>query len=130
MEKITTSDELQNAIQKLEVERSIQKKSLQIQFHLVYQSLKPVDFLKSTLKDIISSPSITKNAAGSLLGVISGYFSKRLISGKSESVVRKVLGAVAQYGVRNVVASHSGNLKTIAQTLFQHLFAKKEPAKQ
>jgi len=125
MQNITSTAELKNAIQLLEVERGINEQLLKEQFHITYESLRPVNLLKGTLKDIASSPYLIDNILGAAMGLASGYLSKKIFIGASGNKFRKFLGSILQFGVTNVVAQHPDAIKSFGQFIFQHILCKK-----
>lgn len=106
MEAITTSVELKNAIQMLEFDQQIREQQLKEQVFLTIESLKPANLIRSTINKITSSPHLIENTLGSAAGLITGYFSKKITTGKSGNLVRNLLGTILQFGVTNVVARH------------------------
>jgi len=126
MERITSSAGLKNAIQLLEVEQSIKGQLLREQFFLTYESLKPVNLLRSTLSDVASSPYLIENIIGNAMGLATGYLSKKIFIGASGNIFRKLFGSILQFGVTNVVAQHPDAIKSIGQFIFQHVFRKKD----
>jgi len=128
METITSIAGLKNAIQLLEAEQTVKGIQLKEQFHLTYESLKPINILKNTLKEVSSSPFLIDNIIGSVVGLASGYLSKKIVVGGSGNIFRKFLGSLLQFGVTNVVSRHSIDIKTIGQSIFQLIFRKKEEA--
>jgi len=126
MQNITTIAELKNTIQLLEVEQAINGELLKEQFFLTYESLKPVNILRNTMKDISSSPYLIENILGATLGLGSGYLSKKIVVGASGNIIRKLFGSVLQFGVTNLVAQHPDVIKSFGQFIFQHIFHKKD----
>jgi hypothetical protein len=126
MQNITSAAELKNAIQLLEVEQAIKGQQLKEQFYLTCESLKPVNLLKSTLKEIASSPNLIDNILATTIGLATGYLSKKIFIGASGNLFRKLFGSVLRLGVTNVVAQHPNAVKTFRQLIFQHIFHKKE----
>ena len=126
MQKITPTDELKNAIQLLEVEQAANWQLLKEQLHLSFESLKPVNILKSTLKEVASSPYLIDNIIGNAVGLATGYLSKKIVIGASGNIFRKLFGFVLQFGVTNFVAQHPDAIKSIGQFILQHVFQKKE----
>ena len=106
MEPITSVDELRNAIQILEFEHDIKKQLLKEHVNLAINSLKPANLVSNTLQEITSSPYLIENMLGSVAGLITGYISKKIATGKSGNIVRNLLGKILQFGVTNVVARH------------------------
>jgi hypothetical protein len=79
MENITSTAGLKNAIQLLEAERTINWQRLKEQFYPTCESLKPVNLLKSTLKDMVSSPYMIENILSTVLSLATGFLSKKLV---------------------------------------------------
>ena len=126
MQKITPTEGLKNAIQLLEAEQAVKGQLLKEQFYITYESLKPLNLLKNTLKDISSSPYLIDNILGTVMGIATGYFSKKVFIGTSGNMFRKLFGSILQFGVTNAVAQHPDAIKSFGQLIFQHIFRKKE----
>ncbi|MBW6500024.1 MAG: hypothetical protein K0B05_01415 [Bacteroidales bacterium] len=125
MENITSVADIKNAIQILEEEQTVRGEQLKEQLHLTFESLKPVNLIKSTIKDISSSPYLIDNILGTATGLASGYLSRKIIVGASGNILRKLFGVVLQLGVTNLVARHPDEVKSLSHLLFQRIFRKK-----
>jgi len=66
--------------------------------------LKPANLLKNTLHEIQESTSLKHNLLKVALGLGVGYFSRKLVIGKSAGIVKKALGTALQYGITNFIA--------------------------
>ena len=126
MQAINTIAGLKESILLLEVEQSIKGQLLKDQLFITYESLKPVNLLKYTLREISSSPNVIDNLSGTAMGLIGGYLSKKIIVGSSGNIVRKLIGSILQFGISNVVAQNSDLIKSFGYTLFQHFTQRKE----
>ncbi len=126
MQNITSKPGLKDAIQLLEAEQAIKGQLLKDQFYLTYESLKPVNLLMHTLKEISSSPYLIDNISGTAMGLAGGFLSKKIFVGTSGNLIRKLIGSILQFGVTNIVAQNSEIIKSIGQAIFQHFFHKKE----
>lgn len=126
MQNITSKAGLKDAIQFLEAEQAIKGQLLKDQFYLTYESLKPVNLLMHTLKEISSSPYLIDNISGTAMGLAGGFLSKKIFVGTSGNLIRKLIGSILQFGVTNIVAQNSEIIKSIGQAIFQHFFHKKE----
>ena len=115
-----------NAIQLLEVEQAINRQLLKEQLHLAYERLKPVNLLKSSLHEVISSPTLTDNILGTVISLASGFLTKKLVVGASGNIIRKVLGSILQFGVTTVVQQHPDAIKSVGRFIYQHIIQKKE----
>jgi len=126
MENITSSTELKNAIQRLEVEQTIDGQLLKEHFYLTYESLKPINLLRNTIYEISTSPHLVDSILGTAAGLASGYLSRKIVMiGASGNLVRKLFGSVLQLGVTNVVSQYPERIKSLGQFIIQHLLRKK-----
>jgi hypothetical protein len=125
MQNISSTASLKNAIQLLEVDHNVKGELLKAQFYIVYDSLKPVNFLKSTLHDISSSPLLVDNIMSTTMGIASVFLTNRVFVGASGSLIRKLLGSVLQFGVTNVVAQHPESIKSLGELIMQFILRKK-----
>ena len=126
MEPITCIADLKNAIQILEFEHAVKKQLLKEQVYLIYENLKPVNLIKNTLSEVASSPYLIDNILGATVGLASGYVSRKIAVGRSGNLIRKLFGAVLQFGVTNIVAQNSDKILSVGQFIYQHFLHKKE----
>ena len=126
MQYITSTAALKEAIQLLEIDQEIKGQILKEQLYITYESLKPLNLLKHTLKEISSSPYLIDNISGSAMGLVSGFLSKKIFVGASGNLIRKLIGSVLQFGITNVVAQNSDVIRSIGQAVFHHFIRKKE----
>jgi hypothetical protein len=120
MQSITTIAELKNAIQILEFDQQVREQQLKEHVYLAIESLKPVNLIKSTIHEVVSSPHLIDNVLGVAMGLTSGYISKKIVLGKSVNVIRKLFGTLLQFGITNVVAQNSESIKTFGQSIYQY----------
>ena len=125
MQKIDSIAELKNAIQLLEVEQADKGQLLKEQFFLTYDSLKPVNLIASTLNDIKKSPYLIENILGAAVGLVTGFYSNKLIFNSRGNKLKKLIGVVLQFGVTNLVAKHQDTILSIGQVIINRLFRKK-----
>ena len=125
MEKITTSAELKNAIQLLEVEQYVSGQQLKEQLLTTYESFKTVNLFKNTLKEVVSSPFVIDNLIATGISMATGYLSGKILVGVSGKIARKLLGTVLQYGVKRA-GNPLQSVKSIGQNILQHFFHKKK----
>lgn len=95
---------LDKAIARLELERDIKFDELKYQLVNTFDSVKPVNILKETLDDFNHAPQVKADFAKSALSIAGGYLSKRLLIGKSNSIFKKVVGYVVQYGLTKYIS--------------------------
>ncbi|AWG21605.1 hypothetical protein FFWV33_08695 [Flavobacterium faecale] len=101
---------LDNSIAQLLVEREIKLNALKRQLNMTFESVKPVNILKDTLADFNKAPEAKADIFQSILSISGGYLTKKLVMGKSNSIFKKALGYVVQYGltkfISNKVSTH------------------------
>ncbi|MEP7079144.1 MAG: hypothetical protein ABI784_00375 [Ginsengibacter sp.] len=101
---IANTSDLSEAIRKLEVKRSLQEEGIREHAHDLLVSLKPTNIIKHTLGEVQESTSLKHNLLKVAIGLGAGYFSRKMIVGKSAGIVKKALGAAVQYGLTNFIA--------------------------
>lgn len=126
MESITTSAELKNAILTLELEQNLKEKLLKEQLLLLHESFKPENLIKNALPEVTSSPYLIDNLLGTLIGLATGYISRKIAVGTSGSPIKKLLGVILQVGVTNFVAQHVDTIKIFGQYIIEHFLQKEE----
>lgn len=126
MENITTSTELKNAIQLLEVEQYVSGQQLKEQLYTTYERFKTVNIIKSTLKEVISAPFVIDNILSGAIGMATGYFSNKILLGVSGKIFRKLFGSILGLGVKNVVVHPPDSIKSFGQKILQHFLHKKQ----
>jgi len=125
MDNINSVAGLKNAIQLLEVKQSAEEQLLKEQLIVVYESLKPINLLRNTLKKVFSTPDLIENISGSAIGAAGGLLLKKLFIGKSGNIFRKLIGSVLQMSATNIVAKNSDLIKSVGHFIIQYLFGRK-----
>ncbi len=126
MSKISSSAELKEAIQLLEIEQKIFRQELKEHVNVIKESLRPVNLIKSTMNEVASSDYIIDNMVGTALGIGTGYISRKLILGSSANPIRKLIGSALQLAVTTVTAKKMVPATMMGRFLFKKIFGKKE----
>lgn len=126
MEKITSTKELKNAIQLLEVERAISEGLLKEQFYLTIDRFRPINLIKKTLAEVASSQNLVSNIVSTAIGLGTGYVSRKIFVGTSGNIFKKLIGALLQMEVTNEVIRHPEKLKSLVELLFQRIFQRRK----
>ena len=119
MQKINSAAALRDAITQLEIAHAEEGKMLKQQFHLAYESIKPMNLIKSTFKEAIESPDLKDNIINTSVGLAAGYLSKLLFVNISHSPIRKLLGIALQFGITQVVAKNPEAIKSFGKKLMK-----------
>jgi len=126
METINSAAELKVAIRQMELEQSIQGQLLKEQFIITVENFTPINLINGALDDISNSPYLVDNMIGSAMGLITGYLSKIMTVGKSDSLFKKLMGSILQFSVTNIVAQHPDVFKAAGNFIMEQVFHRKE----
>lgn len=109
METVNNTSDLSAAIKRLESKRRLMEDDLQDQFHEILEGLKPTNILKNTLREVQESSALKHNLLKVALGLGAGYFSRKLVVGKSAGLVKTALGTALQFGITQFIAKKDGS---------------------
>lgn len=126
MKLITTSAHLKMAIQELELRQANELILLKEQFNKTSESLKPINLIKSTFKNAVSSPDLKTDVFNAVIGLATGVVAKKLMIGKTINPFKKLLGIIVEMTVANKVSKNADEIKSTGSTIFKKLFSKKD----
>jgi len=115
MKTINSTSELTEAILLLETRQADQGIQLREQFNLTYESLKPLNLIKSTFREAASSRELKDNIINTGTGLVAGYLSKKLFEGVSHNPLKKILGSALMFGITNMVSRNPETMKSLGQ---------------
>lgn len=110
---IHSSTELNTAIFQLENQRATEEKAMKADFHLAYESVKPINLIKSTFQEVMEAQDLSNNIISTTAGLTAGYLSKKLFVGVSSNPYKKLIGHLLMFGVTNLVAKHPETVKSV-----------------
>jgi hypothetical protein len=125
METITTSMELRNAIQRLELEQAYSSQLLKEQFYFVKENIKPVNLIKNAISEVVKSPLLVNHIIESVLLLASGYFSGKIVRGAAGQLIKGLIGPMIQNGVANI-SRKTGPIKSFGKYFFHQIFHKRK----
>ncbi len=126
MEKITSLIGLKESIILLEIQQAYEGQLLKEQFKTTYQNLRPVNLIKNTFKELVTTPDFKGNLVDTALSIAAGYLSKKVMVGSTINPIKQLLGTVLQIGVTGIVAKNADGIKSTAMNLIQHFINKKK----
>ncbi len=124
MQKINSANDLRNAILQLEIKQAEEVNILKEQFHVVYESIKPVNLIKTAFKEITQSGELKNNILNTSVGLAAGYVSKSLFEGSTKSPVKKLLGSVLMFGISNLVTKNPEPVKSLGNKFLEIIRSK------
>jgi hypothetical protein len=126
MQNIASAIELKDAIRSLEETQSVQGRALKEQFFIVVESIKPVNIIKSTFKEVASAPDLLSNILSTTVGLTAGYISNKTVVGASGNLFKKLLGTILQFGITSLIIRNPEAIKSFGQGLIQRFLSKEE----
>jgi uncharacterized protein YicC (UPF0701 family) len=118
MHKITNKFELKEAIQQLEHKKNIEGVELKKSIHQALENLQPINVIKNTLHDLVSSTEIKENLTDIAIGATSGMIVKSLVVGKTDSPISNITGSLVEMFVAKNVTKHMDSFKKLGLKLF------------
>jgi len=127
MKKQSAREALRESIRLLEIQQAHEGEELKAQFKATYESLKLVNLVKSSLKEVTESVEIKNTLFESIISVVSGYVSRKLMVNKNSNPFLKIVGLVMQFGITNLVAKNAEVIREyITQLIDKFLHPKEE----
>jgi len=115
------------AIVALEQKQNLELKALKNQFFEASESLKPINIIKSTFKEITSSSEIKNSILENAIGIGMGLFAKKILLANSMSVSRNIFGSIVQFIITNVVSNEAGGVKNkVENWIYSYLSHRKD----
>lgn len=130
MKKKNETDALNDAISLLEIKRADEFLLLKEQFHITYESLKPINLIKSTFHEVAESSEIKNNIVSNVIGFTTGYLSKKVLVGVSRNPVKNLFGTLLQFAITNMVSKHSDGIKSLGENVLHRILKYRKDAKQ
>lgn len=127
MQKITSITDLKLAIALLEVKQVSDGNMLKEEFRNTAESLRPVNLIKHTLKELTTEPDLKGDLLNASISLAAGFLSKKVAVGNTSNPFKQILGTLLQMAVTSIVSKNADGIKSTASTIISSLFSKKEP---
>lgn len=111
MKEQELADKLKFAIGTLEEIRLRQRMELKQQFEETFDSLKPLNLLRNSIKGMTASPELKGQLVDSGIGLLSGIAAKKLFVRSSSNPLKLLGGVLLQALVTNLAAKNSDKIK-------------------
>lgn len=115
MKNTNQADALKDAIALLESNQAEELQLLRQQFHITYDSLKPMNLIKKGFQDITSLPDIKNGLLNNAIGLATGYLSKKVLIGATRNPIKRILGTVLEFAVAGLVTKQVKEAKATAE---------------
>ena len=125
MQKTTSITGLKESILLLEMKKETEVFLVKEQFRITYESLKPVNLIKSEFQELAGHPDLKGNLIDASLGLATGYLSKKAVIGNTHNPLKQLLGTLIQIGVSQLVSKNANGIKSGVIHLITSIFKKK-----
>jgi hypothetical protein len=125
--KLENADDLARAIADLELKASVQRKELKQTFAVVSENLKPANLVKSGVRSVFSG-NHKEELVNILIGIGTGFLSRKLLLGKPHGFVGKTVGRALQWGMAGLVSKNAERIKEKAGEVIDRIFGKNKSA--
>jgi|ERR1035437_3782309 hypothetical protein len=121
MKKSDAGALLKQLIHEKETEHFIEGKLLREHFHRTYESLKPLNIIKNTFKEMISVPDLKTNVVNAAIGITTGFVVKKVFTGKSHNPLTKLFGIILEIVVASKVTKNADEIKSIGNIILKKI---------
>lgn len=131
MNRKNQTETLNETIIFLQSKRAYELELLKEQFHHTYESLMPINVIKNTFQKVTSSPEIKNNILDGVIGLATGWLSKKVLVGSSHNPVRKLFGILIQFAIAGIVSKHTDTIKSTGANILERMWKhRKEPGRE
>ena len=115
MKKSNHTATLKEAIQLLKLKQDQDLLELKDQYFYTYESLKPANIIKRAIGKMSHSSEFKGNILSNVIGLSTGYLTKKVLIGSSHNPVKRILGTLLQFVITTAVSKRTE--KTIENEL-------------
>jgi len=123
LKNISSGKDLHEAILLLEGRQEDEGKVLRDHFMRTYESMRPVNLIKSAFNEVTESQELKDHLLSSGVGLVAGHVSKRVYDGVQGNANGSITGTAIQFGVTNIVARHPEVLIAAGRGIFRLAYA-------
>jgi hypothetical protein len=117
MVKQNPVDSLKESIRLLEIRQTEEGKILKEQFKITYESLKPINLIKNSVKELASSVEIKNSLFETIVSIMTGYLTKKLMISSKSSTLMKLVGVFLQFGVTSLISNNAETIRIFMSDL-------------
>lgn len=97
MKKLNLNELLDQKIEQLTIQHKREFEELKEQFYLVQSSLTSTNIVQEGLNGFYQTVTNKENLVSTIVSIVGGYISKKVVVGSSENPIKKVMGNVLQF---------------------------------
>lgn len=99
MKTINQKEELALKIAQLRNKQATDFLILKEQYHSTIDSFKPINLIKNSIEDAITSPGLKMNIINGAIGFSTNYLKNNLLNSSSKNPVKRILSNVLKFAV-------------------------------
>ncbi len=109
MAKITSTDDLKNEIQQLEYIQASREPALKLKLLETYESIKPINLLKTTIREAIASPNLHIDTVNAAISFSIRFIAKKVFTENAKNPLTELLTEVVEVSVLSIVSQKMHN---------------------
>jgi hypothetical protein len=122
--------DLQERISALQLQAMKERLDLKDEVQKILANIHPVKLITHGLKEIITSPEVKEGLFSLTMGMSAGYIAKKIVVGKSESMIQTVAGNVVGMVVSKNVALYSDQIRSAGVLLLKGIFSSRKTSEK
>ena len=126
MKTVSASEKLSASILVLAKQQEVEQDALKTQFYLIYESLRPINLIRSTIDEAVQSAEFKHSLVNNLMSVLVGFITKKAVVGNTNNPLKALFGTVIQFAVSGLVSSNVEHIKSFFSSLFSSESNEKE----
>lgn len=112
---------LELRIQALEEQQKKELSLLKEDVRGIFSNLSPFEIIKNAISSDESKDGLGTNILNDVIGMTTGFVSKKIMFGSTSNPFKKVIGSLMQFAVARFVANNSERIQAIGEVLIQKL---------
>jgi len=116
--------DIRKSIILLEIKQKEERNYLLQECLNIYENLKPINVIKSTIIEASQSKEIGENLLGTGVGLTAEFLTKVLVGSVLQTPATKLIGIAMMYGVSNVIAKNRDKVKAMSTGIFKYVKSK------
>ena len=122
------SDTLDEMIMVLEKKQARQLQLLKEDLLVTYENLQPLNMIKNAFTSVQSSPDLKSTLINNIIGIGTGFISKKLLIGATHNPVKKLFGTLLEFAVASFVSKHPDGIKAAGKNILQRILQHRQDA--
>jgi hypothetical protein len=115
------TDTLNKSINLMKIRQASELKLLKEQCHATYESLKPINLLKSTFNEVKESPELKHKLSANAIGLTLGYLTKKVFFRASHNPVKRILGTLFQVAMTNLALKNADKIVSAGTAIYKSI---------